>query len=201
MHYVNHDKEWFLSALSDETLIEKLKKIKLIISDIDGCLTDGKVYYPADGNCEIKKCFCIQDGYLMTKCNKEGMPSIALISGRSDKAAAERAAKLGIPEGLYHQGIDHKKSVVVKNLLERLNIPPDETIFFGDDLLDLEAKAATGLFAVPSNGMFYVQAEADIIVPRTGGNGSLRLLLDLILYVQEKHIAQETITKALNNKY
>lgn len=195
MHFVNHDKEWFVAALKDESLVEKIKKISLIISDIDGSLTDGKVFY-SDSK-EITKNFSIQDGFLMAKCNKPGMPHLALISGRADKAAYQRAKVLGIPDNLYYQGVDSNKSQAVTTLQVELGVSKEETLFFGDDLLDLETKECVGLFTSPSNGLFYIHAHSDIIVPRSSANGSFRLLLDLILYVQKRHIAEKYITEAL----
>ncbi len=111
------DKEWFVKSLANKDLVERLKKIELLISDIDGCLTDGKVYYSADD--DIQKNFSIQDGYMMAKCNRPDMPHLALISGRSDKAATKRAKVLEIPDDLYYQGICHNKSENVKNLISQ----------------------------------------------------------------------------------
>lgn len=195
MHYINKDKEWLLSHLKNQELVEKIKKISLIISDIDGCLTDGKVYYSAQDG--IQKNFSIQDGFLMAKCNKEHMPHIALLSGRSDKAAEKRAKVLGIPDDLYYQGIDKNKSSAVIEIQKKVSANKEQTLFFGDDILDLETKSCIGLLASPSNGMFYVHENADIVTPRSGGNGAFRLILDLILYVQNKHISQEILKKSL----
>jgi len=191
MNFVSRDKEWFFSCLKNQALVEKFKKITLVISDIDGCLTDGKVYYSDDT--EIQKCFSIQDGFMMAKCNKKGLPHLALISGRSDKAAALRARVLGIPDDLYHQGVDQNKPNEVKKIQKSLGISADETLFFGDDLLDLETKSCVGLFVAPSNALFYIHENADLITPRSGGNGALRLVLDLLLYIQNKHIAHRSI--------
>jgi 3-deoxy-D-manno-octulosonate 8-phosphate phosphatase (KDO 8-P phosphatase) len=194
--YLEQEKSWFKENLKNKELVEKLKKIELIISDIDGCLTDGKVYYSA--NDHIQKCFSIQDGFLMGKCNKKNMPHIALISGRSDKAAAKRAKILGIPDELYYQGVDKNKSGAVKEIQEKLSLTKEQTIFFGDDILDLETKPVVGLLASPKNSFFYIHENSDIVVPKCGGNGALRLLLDLILYVQNKHIVQDFIKKSIS---
>lgn len=191
----SQDKEWFIKSLDNKNLIEKLKKIELIISDIDGCLTDGKVYYSGDD--DIEKNFSIQDGYMMAKCNAPDMPHLALISGRSDKAATKRATILRIPDDLYHQGICRNKSENVKLVQEKLSVTKEQTIFFGDDILDIETKELVGLFSSPANGMFYIHDNSDIVVPRVGGDGALRLLLDLILYVQERHPSQELLAKSL----
>ena len=195
MHFINKDKDWFQACLKNESLVEKLKKIKLIISDIDGCMTDGRGYY--SDHHEIQKCFSIQDGYLMAKCNKENMPHLALISGRTDKAAEQRAKILNIPNELYYAGVDSDKPTTVKAVQQYVGVSEEETLFFGDDLLDVATTSCVGLFTAPSNALFYIQDNADIISPRSGGNGALRMILDLLLYVQGKHIAQELIEKSL----
>ena len=195
MSLLEQEKNWFKQNLANTELVEKLKKIELIISDIDGCLTDGKVYYSA--NEHIQKCFSIQDGFLMSKCNKENMPHIALISGRSDQAAARRAKILGIPDELYYQGVDKNKSYAVKEIQEKLSVTKEQTLFFGDDILDLETKPVIELLASPKNSYFYIHEHSDIVVPQVGGNGAFRMLLDLILYVQNRHIVQDFIEKSL----
>ncbi|MCK4517692.1 hypothetical protein KAT92_02880 [Candidatus Babeliales bacterium] len=195
MNFINRDKEWFISCLENKPLVEKLKKINLIITDIDGCLTDGSVYY-LDSQ-EIQKGFSIQDGFMMAKCNKPGMPHLALLSGRSDKSAKSRAKTLGIPDDLYYEGFSRGKTKAVLKIQEKLNIKKEETIFFGDDLLDLETKENITILASPTNALFYIHENSEIIVPRSGGNGAMRLLLDLILYAQERHPAQEIIKNAL----
>ena len=73
----------------------------------------------------------------------------------------------------------------------------EETVHFGDDVLDLYVKPEVGLFACPNNSLFYVKHNAEIIIPRNGGHGAFRMLLDLILYAQEKHFAQQYIQDAL----
>jgi len=193
--YSNNDKKWFVENLKNKELVEKLKKISLVISDIDGCLTDGKAYYSSDT--EIQKCFSIQDGYAMTKLNKTGMPYLGLISGRSDAAATKRAKKLGIPDDLYFQGVNRNKSETVRKIQEKLKITKENTLFFGDDFLDLETRDSVSIFASPSNGLFYVHSNSEIITPRAGGDGAFRLILDLLLYVQEKHFAQDFIENSI----
>jgi YrbI family 3-deoxy-D-manno-octulosonate 8-phosphate phosphatase len=188
-------RDWFRSILENKSLAEKLKKIKLIITDVDGCLTNGTAAY--SDNHEIQKSFCIQDGFMIAKCNKPNMPHIAFVTGRSDAAATRRAKVLGIPDNLYYKGVSKNKAATVEKIQTQLKITKEETLFFGDDILDLQAKDAVGIFASPSNSLFYVKSESDIISPREGGNGALRAILDLILYLQEKHLAQDSIRKAL----
>ena len=194
---INKDKEWFVACLKNKPLVESLKKIKLVISDIDGCLTDGKVFYHGNDH-EIQKGFSIQDGYMINQCCKKNLLKIAFVTGRVDQAARRRAEVLGIPKNLYHEGIDENKCAVVEKVINDLGITKEETIFFGDDFIDLQTKNSIAMLISPTNAMFYVHSNSEIIVPRHGGNGAIRLLLDLILYIQNKHFAQEFITKAID---
>lgn len=191
-----HTRDWFQKTIANKHLVGKLKKIKLIITDVDGCLTNGTAGYSDDH--EIQKSFCIQDGFMIAKCNNPGMPHIAFVTGRSDAAATRRAKVLRIPDTLYYKGVSKDKASAVKKIQTDLKISKDETLFFGDDILDLQAKDSVGIFSSPSSALFYVQAEADIVSPCPGGNGALRAILDIILYLQKKHIAQESIDKALH---
>lgn len=195
-HDPSCDKAWFSKILENKKLVEQLQKVELIISDIDGCLTDGKGYYSA--NDDIQKNFSIQDGYMMTKYNKPDMPHLALVTGRSDKAATKRANALGIPDNLYIKGVCKNKSESVLAIQEKLSVSKEATLFFGDDLLDITIRPLVQLFASPANALFYVHDNSDIVTPRVGGDGAFRLILDLVLYVQKKHIAQELLEKSLN---
>jgi len=193
---INKDKEWFVACLKNEPLVESLKKIKLVISDIDGCLTDGKVFYDGESH-EIQKSFSVQDGYIINQCCKKNLLKIALVTGRKDQAAKKRAEVLSVPKDLYHEGIDSNKSDIVEKTIGNLGITKEESIFFGDDFLDLQTINSVSMLVSPTNAMFYVHSNSEIVVPRHGGNGALRLLLDLILYIQNKHFAQEFIEESI----
>ena len=192
---MNNEKQWFKECLQNTKLIESLKKIKLIITDVDGCLTDGSVSYSS--YTEITKSFSVQDGFVMSKCNKPNMPHLAIITGRTDIAMTKRAQKLGIPQELYHQGEDQDKSHAVTAIQKHLHVTSEETLYFGDDYLDLAVNHTANIFSCPMNALFYVQRKAEITVPRRGGDGAFRLLLDLLLYVQNKHFAKQFIKDAL----
>ncbi len=204
MNNANTDKKWFLETLNNKNLVEKLKNIKIIITDIDGCLTNSNLMiadtrYPNDGDYSkfIGKSFCVQDGFAITHCTKNNILPIAFLTGRTDEATKIRAKMLKISEELCFTGIDQKKIEKIQAIQELKNIKKEETLYFGDDFLDFEALDAIGTMACPDNSLFYFQDKADLIVPRNGGNGAFRLLLDLVLYLQNKHFAQDFIKKAL----
>ena len=185
------DKNWFRQCLKNDDLLQKLKKIKLIICDVDGALTDTQLYLSPDS---ISKVFSVQDGFIINQTLKSKILDIALLSGRKDIVTNIRAQQLGIPEDMCFTGFCGSKIDKVKEVQEKKKISSQETLHFGDDFLDFEIKPHVGLFVCPCNAPFYFQDKADLVVPRAGGNSPFRLLLDLILYAQKKHpFAQELI--------
>ncbi|MBU4269400.1 hypothetical protein KJ644_02060 [Candidatus Dependentiae bacterium] len=204
MNKAQTDKKWFLEVLNNNTLITKLKQIKIIITDIDGCLTDASLmlaesqYLQDTDYSKFKgKSFCVQDGFGISTAIKNNLIKIAFISGRTDEATKIRAKMLGIPDDLCFTGIDNNKIEKIKLIQNKYNISKEEILYFGDDLLDFQTVDATGIMTCPANTLFYFQNQADLIIPRVGGNGAFRILLDLVLYVQNKHFAQEFIDKSL----
>ncbi|KKP22565.1 MAG: 3-deoxy-D-manno-octulosonate 8-phosphate phosphatase [candidate division TM6 bacterium GW2011_GWF2_28_16] len=188
------DKNWFINNINNKNLIEKLQKIKVIITDIDGCLTNANLLVTENN---IGKSFSVQDGFGTSTAIKNKLIDIAFLTGRTDEATKIRAKMLGIPDELCFTGIDQKKIAKIKAIQKLKNITKEETLYFGDDLLDFEALDAIGVMASPENTVFYFQDYANIIVPRTGGDSAFRLLLDLVLYAQNKHFAQEFIDKTI----
>ena len=204
MNNAQSDKNWFIKNLKNKDQVEKIKNIKIIITDIDGCLTDGNLMladsrYPKDNDYSrhIAKSFCVQDGYVIAACIKNNLLPIAFLTGRTDEATKIRAKMLGIPDNLCFTGISQKKIEKVKVIQKQNNITKDQTLYFGDDHLDYETIGAVGIMCSPQNSPFYFQEKADLIIPRDGGNGAFRLLLDFVLYVKGKHFAQDFIEKTI----
>ena len=189
------EKNWFKNCLENKDLLEKIKKIKLIITDVDGALTDGQVLIQQD---YISKSFSVQDGFIIDRTLKNNLLNIAFLSGRKDEVTKKRAHMLGVPDDMCFIGFCGSKVEKLNEILKTKNLTKEQTLYFGDDFLDIELKPHVSLLACPTNTPFYFQQEADILVPRDGGNHTFRLLLDLILYVQKKHpFAQKFIEKAL----
>ena len=184
------ERDWFAKH-KDNT---SLKNITLIITDVDGCLTDANIYMPDGG--EPIKGFSVQDGYATKHAMDAGL-QIAFLSGKNSSATTTRASKLGIPDELCAVGICENKIAQVRRMQEFAGATKEQTLFFGDDVLDIEVKEAVGVFASPQNALFYVHHASDLHVPKRGGRGAFRLLLDLVLYTQHKHFAQSLIDAAL----
>jgi 3-deoxy-D-manno-octulosonate 8-phosphate phosphatase (KDO 8-P phosphatase) len=186
---------WFKKCCSNKQLVNKLKKIKLIICDVDGTLTDATVYTSEEG--EGGCFFSVQDGYITKPALATGL-HIALVSGKSNLSTQIRGSKIGISEDMCIDGVKEKISIAQK-LQEKFSLGTNQMMIFGDDFLDATVKKnkTVGFYACPQNTPFYLQPLADLIVPAAGGTCAFRLLLDLILFANKKHFAQSLIEKIL----
>jgi 3-deoxy-D-manno-octulosonate 8-phosphate phosphatase (KDO 8-P phosphatase) len=128
-----------------QAITEQARKIKLLIMDVDGVLTDGRIYYNAQG--EESKSFYVQDGLGLKLLQSTGV-RLAIISGRADRCVEHRAQALGID--FYFGGI-HNKQEALNQLLEQAAVNLEECAFIGDDLIDLPVLRRVGLaVAVPA---------------------------------------------------
>ncbi|MFA5074671.1 MAG: hypothetical protein WC436_01055 [Candidatus Babeliales bacterium] len=193
---MSQNKIWFKNCLENKNLISKIEKIKLIITDVDGALTDGYIYITPDRADTVSKKFSVQDGFAMSEALKNNLIRIAFLSGRNDVVTKIRAKMLGIPDDMCIIGSTNKPEKI-KTLQKDYKISKEETLHFGDDFLDYQVKDVVSIFACPDNTPFYIKHAADLLIPKKSNNNAFRLLLDLILYVQKKHFVQELITKSL----
>lgn len=153
----------------------KARKIKLLILDVDGVMTDGSIILDSKGN-EIKA-FHVRDGHGVKMAQKAGI-HIAIITGRNSKVVERRAEELGITE--VYQGI-HKKSSVYEALLKKYNCRDENVAFMGDDIVDIELLKRAGLTAVPRDADDGVKKQADFVSSKKGGRGAVREFIELIL--------------------
>lgn len=191
---------WFQAMLNNPRLVRQLKEVTLVITDVDGSLTDGTVHYDANG--EADRMYSPQDGFGLRMAMDNGI-KVAFLSGNAGSSIISRARKLRIPEALIILGA-HDKRVAVKSLQTVAGASSHQTLIFGDDYLDAAVKEYDPgvVFAMPANGIFYLHSLADCVLPSAAGAGSaLRLMLDLILYAQGKHFAQHLIRKALETSH
>lgn len=156
-------------------LFEKLKKIKLLAMDVDGTLTDGRVYYSKNG--EELKAFSIRDGLGIEILQKNGV-STCIITSEASQIISSRATRLKIKHVIL--GSKNKKRDLL-NLAEEIGIIIDEIAFIGDDLNDISAIEIVGFSACPSNSIKYVKEKVDYICKSEGGNGAVREVVELIL--------------------
>lgn len=156
-------------------IINKAGKIKLLILDVDGVMTDGSIILDNEGN-ELKR-FHVRDGHGIKMLSRVGIKT-AIITGRRSKVVEVRARELGIED--VHQKI-FKKSVVFEQLLEKYNISDENVAFMGDDIVDQELMKRSGLSAAPADAEDEAKHLADLVMSRAGGRGAVREFTDLIL--------------------
>lgn len=158
----------------------KLEKIKLLILDVDGVLTNGIVFISGTGN--ESKAFHLRDGHGLKLLQKSGI-WIVLLSGRYSEATSRRAAELGIGE--LYQGITDKVALYEKIVSEK-GLKDDEVAYMGDDLMDLPLLRRAGFAVTVSDGIQEAKEIADYVTTRKGGQGAVREVIELILKSQGK---------------
>lgn len=149
-------------------------KIKMLVMDVDGTLTDGKIYMGEDG--EVMKAFNVKDGYAIVHLRKSGIEPV-IITGRASKIVENRANELGIKE--LHQGVSNKLEVL-KNVMNKYDITSENIAYIGDDLNDIECIQYCGLSACPNDAVEDVKNIVNYICHNNGGNGAVRELVDYI---------------------
>ena len=165
---------------SFENALELAKSIKLVIFDVDGVLTDGRLYFTCKG--DAMKTFDVHDGLGLGFLKKAGI-ELALITGRKSKIVVQRAAGLGIKH-VYQNAM--KKIEPYEALLKKLHLTDNEVAYVGDDVLDLPIIRRAKLGVVVANALPYVKDHADYVTEKLGGNGAAREVCDLILKAQNK---------------
>lgn len=169
-----------ITSATDKAVIEAAKQIKLLLVDVDGVLTDGRLYYGNNG--EELKAFDIQDG-LGIKLLQRGGVQVGIITGRVSALLQRRADELGMEPVV--QGREDKLTAL-NELLQNMSIELDEIAFIGDDLPDLAVINRVGLGITVANGNAAVAAKAKWQTSRCGGNGAVREAAEMILAAQGK---------------
>jgi 3-deoxy-D-manno-octulosonate 8-phosphate phosphatase (KDO 8-P phosphatase) len=160
---------------------EKAKKIKMMVMDVDGVLTDGSILF-ASGRQEIKA-FFVHDGLGLRMAHRAGIVT-ALISARESEMVTRRAAELQIPE--VHQRIEHKIPVW-ENLLKKYQLLPENVAMVGDDLSDLPLLQRAGLSVAVANAVEEVKGRVDYVTRLPGGRGAVREAVELVLRAQGRY--------------
>jgi 3-deoxy-D-manno-octulosonate 8-phosphate phosphatase (KDO 8-P phosphatase) len=150
-------------------------RIRLLVLDVDGVLTDGGLYYGPSG--EEAKRFHVHDGLAMVAAQRAGL-AIAVISGRASASVTRRMTELGIAE--VHQGVEDKAAVLAR-LMTRLGLGPADVAVMGDDVSDLPAMREVGLALAPINAVPEARSAAHWISRRRGGEGAVREAIELLL--------------------
>ncbi|MDX5378212.1 MAG: HAD hydrolase family protein [Halomonas sp.] len=166
------------SSTLDPHLIDRLRRIRLLALDVDGVLTDGRLYFQADG-VEIKA-FHTQDGLGLKLLRRAGL-QVAFLTGRESPMVSHRAAALGI-DHVYQSCED--KLATLRELCTRKGIELEQVAYCGDDLPDLAAIQRAGVGITVPNTPVYIRDMADYVTERSGGHGAVREICDLLLEAQ-----------------
>ena len=158
-----------------EQIEDKAKRIKLFIMDVDGTLTNGKIYIGPQG--EVFKAFNTKDGLGIKYLKDKGIIPV-IITGRNSEIVVTRAKELGIDE--IYQGIEDKLDVY-RHLVEKYKLDDEEVAFIGDDLNDLPLLNKVGLSFCVADAVEAVREKVDYVTTLKGGEGAVREAIDVIL--------------------
>jgi 3-deoxy-D-manno-octulosonate 8-phosphate phosphatase (KDO 8-P phosphatase) len=164
---------------------DRLKNIKLLLLDVDGVLTDGRIIF--DSNGIESKFFNVKDGHGIKLVQRAGI-EVGIVSGRSSQVVANRAAELGI-DRVFQGSLD--KLSVYRQILEDTGLDDARIAFMGDDIIDIPVMRRVGFAAAPADAVEEVLPHAHFVAKNRGGWGAVRELCDLILKAQG---AWETVT-------
>ena len=149
--------------------------IKCLVLDVDGTLTDGKIYMSANG--ELMKAFNIKDGYALAHLRERGIEPI-IITGRSSEIVKRRCEELGITE-LYQGIID--KALCLNAICVKKRITIDQCAFIGDDLNDIDCMQLCGHKAAPADAVKEIRENVDYVCEARGGEGAVREYCDYLI--------------------
>ena len=162
--------------LSQNELARRAQRLRLLLLDVDGVLTDGRIVVNDDG-VETKH-FSVRDGAGIAFWRKTGR-SVGILSGRATNAVAIRAAELGIEPVVQGAG---DKGAALGQIFATLGLTPDQVGFMGDDLPDLPVlTAGVGLSACPADADPRVRTRVDLVTEAPGGQGAVRELIEIVL--------------------
>lgn len=175
---IPHPAEALVLARTPVALRERLARIKLMVFDVDGVLTDGSLWYGENG--ETLKRFHALDGHGLKMLTSSGI-KVALVTGREGPIVDRRAAELGLGDVLQNV---RDKGAALNELVSRYHLSIEDSGFMGDDLIDLPAMQRAGFAASVPNAPAYVTQAAHWVATAPGGSGAARECCDLILAAQ-----------------
>lgn len=162
----------------DSKLKDKIQKVKVLILDVDGVLTDGKIIYSSFGH-DIKE-FDVKDGFGITLLHRAGIRSV-ILSARSSRTIRKRAKDMHV-DSIYENA--HVKLDAYNKILKRYKLSCEETAFIGDDLVDLPVLSRVGFSACTACAVRHLKDKVDYVTTHEGGSGAVREIAEMILNVQ-----------------
>jgi 3-deoxy-D-manno-octulosonate 8-phosphate phosphatase (KDO 8-P phosphatase) len=159
-------------------LTRKLKKLRLLLFDVDGVMTDGRLIYGDDGT--EYKTFDAQDGYGIARALERGL-KVGIITGRVSSVVDRRARELGVTD-VYQNSFN--KVSPFEEMKRKYGLKDEEVAYMGDDAFDLPLLEKVGVGIAPGNAVEEVKRRVDIVTKARGGRGAIREAIDLILRSQ-----------------
>jgi 3-deoxy-D-manno-octulosonate 8-phosphate phosphatase (KDO 8-P phosphatase) len=164
--------------INEEEIINKARRVKLLVLDVDGVLTDGRIIVN-DSGIETKE-FNVRDGHGLKLLIRYGI-EVIFLTGRKSAAVQWRAEDIGIIE--VHQGVKNKGEVFTE-IIQRRRMPPEETACIGDDIVDIPVLKRAGFSIAVADAVPEVIKSADYVTNRPGGRGAVREVCEIILKAQ-----------------
>jgi len=164
--------------VNSDTVVKRARKIRILMMDVDGVLTDGRIWHDSLGH-EFKS-FDVKDGHGIVMAHRAQLRT-ALISGRESASLLRRAEELGIE--IVFQKIWNKVEVF-ERILTDTKLMPDEVAYIGDDVIDIPLLRRVGLAVAVADAVEEVKGVAHVITTRAGGQGAVREVIELILRAQ-----------------
>lgn len=166
----------FKRTFSRNDLADKLSKIKLLILDVDGVMTDGGMYFTEKGE-QIKK-FNTKDGMAIIHLTKSGFQVAIISSGFQEEPVKTRSKMLGI----QHCYVGREPKInILHSMCEKIGISLEEAAIIGDDINDLEVIKSVGVSFSPNDAVDVVKEQVDVVLSKNGGQGCVRELIDLFI--------------------
>ncbi len=174
-------------------IIEKASKVTLLISDVDGVLTDGSIYIGAMGE---QKRFTVTDGMGVALARLTPL-NVAFLSGRHSEATTIRARELQLEENVYQGYLN--KITALREIRDRFEVSPEQMAYIGDDYVDLPVMREVGLAMAVPNARPAVKDEVDLVLDTQGGEGALTEAIEFILEARGE--LQQAIADMEKNVY
>jgi len=162
----------------DKKILDKLKNVKMLLLDVDGVMTDGRIVMDSEGR-ELKN-FNVRDGHGLVMIQRHGI-AVGILTGRKSDVVEHRARDLKIAE--VYQGALNKKEVFAQ-ILQKNNLTPESVAYMGDDIVDIPVLKIVGFSAAVADALELVKKTVDYVTVSRGGRGAVREVCEMLLVAQ-----------------
>lgn len=161
----------------DEKIFKKARRVKLLILDVDGVLTEGSIIYDSKG--EEIKVFNVKDGLGIFLLTQKGFP-VVILSAKDSKVVERRAKEMGIKDIYW----GYPKEKILEEILKKYKVTRQEIAFIGDDLIDIKVAKQVGFSIAVADAVSDLKSVVDFVTSNRGGRGAVREVVELIMKSQ-----------------